>query len=120
MLFRSENAPLPDVLLIDGGRGHLNAARKVLKSLDVELPLVLGLAKKEEEIYLPGRRAMKLDATSGALRLLQHVRDEAHRFAQHYHHLLRSKKAFARTLTRTRKAPRSRGKTRKHPGSDRN
>jgi excinuclease ABC subunit C len=58
-------------------------------------PALLGLAKQNEEIYLPGRSGpIVLGRRSFSLRLLQSVRDEAHRFAQHYHHMLRSKKAF--------------------------
>lgn len=110
------DAPLPDVLVIDGGRGHLNVALKALRALDVEVPLVLGLAKKEEEIYISARRRpMRLERTSGALKLLQHVRDEAHRFAQHYHHLLRRKKTFARVLGPTTKLASGAAKKRKKP-----
>ena len=61
--------------------------------LGVEPPAVISLAKKEEEIYRPGEaEPIRLSRNSAALRLLQYVRDEAHRFAQHYHHLLRRKK----------------------------
>ena len=83
----------PDVLLIDGGQGQLNAAREVLQLLGVEPPCLISLAKREEEIYRPGAdEPMRLSRHSAALRLLQYVRDEAHRFAQHYHHLLRRKR----------------------------
>jgi excinuclease ABC subunit C len=88
-----ETVPLPDILLIDGGIGQLNAAREVLESMGVEMPCLLSLAKRDEEIYRPGLdEPLRLSRHSGALRLLQSVRDEAHRFAQHYHHLLRKKK----------------------------
>ncbi len=90
-----EGEPLPDVLLIDGGAGHLASALAVLDPLGARPMLVLGLAKEKEEIYLPGRaEPVKLERRSPALRLLMHVRDEAHRFAQHYHHLLRHKRTF--------------------------
>jgi excinuclease ABC subunit C len=83
----------PDVLLIDGGQGQLNAAREVLQLLGVEPPCLISLAKREEEIYRPGAEApLRLSRHSAGLRLLQYVRDEAHRFAQHYHHLLRRKR----------------------------
>jgi excinuclease ABC subunit C len=83
----------PDILLIDGGKGQLNAAVQAFRMLGVEPPTVISLAKKEEEIYRPGETApIVLSRNSAALRLLQFVRDEAHRFAQHYHHLLRRKK----------------------------
>ena len=83
----------PDILLIDGGKGQLNAALDAFKMLGVEPPTVISLAKQEEEIFRPGQsEPLRLERRSAALRLLQSVRDEAHRFAQHYHHLLRRKK----------------------------
>lgn len=82
----------PDILLIDGGKGQLNAALAAFRDIDVRPPTLLSLAKQEEEIFLPGEtESLKLSRHSFALRLLQYVRDEAHRFAQHYHHLLRKK-----------------------------
>jgi len=92
---KEEGEPMPDVLLIDGGAGHLASALSVLDSLGARPMLVLGLAKEEEELHLPGRaEPVKLERRAPALRLLMHVRDEAHRFAQHYHHLLRRKRTF--------------------------
>jgi excinuclease ABC subunit C len=83
----------PDLLLIDGGRGQLNAALEAFRVLGIEPPALLSLAKREEEIYRPGEaEPLRLSRHSAALRLLQYVRDEAHRFAQHYHHILRRKK----------------------------
>jgi excinuclease ABC subunit C len=91
-LARSEDV-LPDIVLIDGGKGQLNAALDAFRVVGVEPPALLSLAKREEEIYLPGEaEPVKLSRHAAALRLLQYVRDEAHRFAQHYHHLLRQKK----------------------------
>ncbi len=88
-----EDAPFPDILLIDGGKGQLNAARDAFALLGIEPPILLSLAKREEEIYRPGdAEPIRLSRHAAALRLLQYVRDEAHRFAQHYHHLLRRKK----------------------------
>ncbi|MGD0596926.1 MAG: excinuclease ABC subunit UvrC [Sedimentisphaerales bacterium] len=104
----------PDLILIDGGLGQLHAAENALKQLlTAEHPTSLryagqaaenaekldiklaGIAKREEELYLQGsRRPLKLSRHSPALKLLQYVRDEAHRFAQHYHHLLRRKTMF--------------------------
>jgi len=85
--------PLPDILLIDGGKGQLHAARDVLRDAGIHPPCLISLAKREEEIFTPDDpEPIRLGRHSVALRLLQHVRDEAHRFAQHYHHLLRSKK----------------------------
>lgn len=82
----------PDLLLIDGGKGQLNAAIAAMRAIEIEPPMTISLAKREEEIFLPGESEPKrLSRNSFALRLLQYVRDEAHRFAQHYHHLLRKK-----------------------------
>lgn len=84
--------PLPDVLLIDGGKGQLHAAMAVLREMERRPAVVLALAKREEEIHLPdSAEPLRLSRHSVALRLLQYVRDEAHRFAQHYHHLLRKR-----------------------------
>ncbi len=83
----------PDLLLIDGGKGQLNAALDAFTVLGIEPPALISLAKREEEIYRPGEAdPLKLSRHSAALRLLQYVRDEAHRFAQHYHHLLQRKR----------------------------
>jgi excinuclease ABC subunit C len=88
-----EETPFPDVLLIDGGKGQLNAALDAFAVLGLDPPVLLSLAKREEEVYRPGdSEPLRLSRHSAALRLLQYVRDEAHRFAQHYHHLLRRKK----------------------------
>jgi excinuclease ABC subunit C len=85
----------PDLLLIDGGRGQLAAAMAAFRDQEITPPALLSLAKREEEIYLPDRaEPLQLSRHSYALRLLQYVRDEAHRFAQHYHHLLRRKNSF--------------------------
>jgi excinuclease ABC subunit C len=90
---RDEDHPRPDILLIDGGMGQLNAALEAFRMLHVEPPCLLSLAKREEEIYRPGdEEPLRLSRHAAALRLLQYVRDEAHRFAQHYHHILRRKK----------------------------
>ena len=90
-----EGESFPDLLLIDGGKGQLNAAMDALNSLDIVPPFTLSLAKREEEVFLPGEsEPHRLSRHSFALRLLQYVRDEAHRFAQHYHHLLRKKSTF--------------------------
>jgi excinuclease ABC subunit C len=87
-----EMETFPDILLIDGGRGQLNAALAAFRDIEVTPPTILSLAKREEEVYLPDLPdPLKLSRHSFALRLLQYVRDEAHRFAQHYHHILRRK-----------------------------
>ena len=88
----AESDALPDILLIDGGKGQLHAALSALDALGVRPATVLSLAKREEEVYVAGGdEPLRLSRHSYALRLLQYVRDEAHRFAQHYHHLLRKR-----------------------------
>jgi excinuclease ABC subunit C len=83
----------PDILLIDGGKGQLNAALEAFGVLELTPPVMVSLAKREEEIYRPGEsEPIRLSRSAPALRLLQYVRDEAHRFAQRYHHTLRRKK----------------------------
>ena len=90
-----EGSPPPDILLIDGGKGQLAAALDALESLGVEAPCVISLAKREEEVFVPGQsEPLRLSRDSYSLRLLEYVRDEAHRFAQHYHHLLRGKRTL--------------------------
>lgn len=89
------NNPPPDVLLIDGGKGQLHAALAALERAACRPGLVISLAKRDEEIYVPDQdEPLKLSRRSFALRLLQSVRDESHRFAQHYHHMLRRKSTF--------------------------
>ncbi len=89
---KQEEEVFPDLLLIDGGRGQLHAALQALRSLQCPPVAVVALAKRQEELYLPERKEpLRLRRSSFALRLLQYVRDEAHRFAQHYHHILRRK-----------------------------
>jgi len=88
-----EEEVFPDILLIDGGKGQLNAALEAFRVLGLEPPCLISLAKREEEVYRPGdAEPLHLSRHAAALRLLQYVRDEAHRFAQHYHHILRRKK----------------------------
>jgi excinuclease ABC subunit C len=84
---------LPDLIIVDGGKGQLSAACSELQRLGLhELPII-GLAKEHEEIYRPGRAMpLRLPMDSGALRLLQRIRDEAHRFANTYHQLLMKKR----------------------------
>jgi excinuclease ABC subunit C len=82
----------PDILLVDGGRGQFNAARKAFERLGCDPPILLSLAKRDEELYFSeDEDPLTLGRRSYALRLLQYVRDESHRFAQHYHHILRRK-----------------------------
>jgi excinuclease ABC subunit C len=80
---------LPDLIIVDGGKGQLSSACKELQRLGLHEVPIIGLAKEFEEIYRPGRpMPMRLPEDSGALKLLQRIRDEAHRFANGYHSLL--------------------------------
>jgi len=80
---------------VDGGIGQLRKAMEAFRALDIRPPLVLSLAKKEELVYVMDRdKPLRLSRRSYSLRLLQYVRDEAHRFAQHYHHILRRKRTL--------------------------
>jgi excinuclease ABC subunit C len=91
----ADERPLPDLLVIDGGKGQLGAASQAVRELDMEIPLA-SLAKREEEIFLPQQqRALRLSPRSPSLRLLQRARDEAHRFAVAYSR----KRRTARTVT---------------------
>lgn len=88
-----DDSPLPDVIMIDGGKGQLNAAKAALANLTAAPPCLISLAKREEEIFrVDEAEPLRLSRSSAALRLLQSIRDEAHRFAQHYHHLLRRRR----------------------------
>jgi excinuclease ABC subunit C len=85
----------PDLVLIDGGLGHLRAAEKALAEMKAPAVKIASIAKRQEEIYLQdSNKPLKLPSNSPARKLLQYVRDEAHRFAQHYYHILRSKKVL--------------------------
>ena len=87
--------PFPDLIIIDGGKGQLNAATEALFELGVTEQDIVGLAKKQEEVFLPGNSTPSLlPRRSQALHLLQSVRDEAHRFAVTYHRKLRAKRSL--------------------------
>jgi len=88
----NQSEVFPDIVLIDGGKGQLNAAVAAFRDQQVQPPTLISLAKRDEEIFRPGEsESLRLSRHAFALRLLQYVRDEAHRFAQHYHHMLRKK-----------------------------
>jgi excinuclease ABC subunit C len=90
---------MPDLILIDGGKGHLNAALEILKELGLYSIPTASLAKEKEEVFIPGRsESLDIPRTSAALYLLQRVRDEAHRFALGYHQKLRHKYSIASAL----------------------
>lgn len=94
-----DKGPLPNLILIDGGKGQLSAALKVFKKLSVIDQPVIGLAKRLEEIFVPGLAdPQTLPKSSASLRLLQRVRNEAHRFAIDYHRRLRKKRTVSSCL----------------------
>ncbi len=96
---QSKFAKFPDLLLIDGGKGQLSAVGEVLAELGLSHLPRIGLAKQEEEIYLPGQEEpIRLARRSEALKLLQRVRDESHRFAITYHKSLRDQRTVASSL----------------------
>lgn len=96
-----EKKALPDMILVDGGKGQLNAARGVLEYLGLSHLPIVSLAKKEEIIFTPSRKkGIRLERTSPALKLFQNIRDEAHRFALSFHRLRREKRSFESRLDR--------------------
>lgn len=94
-----EKKALPDLILVDGGKGQLNAAKKSLERLRLGKLSLISLAKKEEIIFTPAhKQGLRLERTSPALKLFQNIRDEAHRFAISFHRLRREKKSFESPL----------------------
>ncbi|HEY0304592.1 MAG TPA: excinuclease ABC subunit UvrC, partial [Longimicrobiales bacterium] len=94
-----EELPIPDLAVIDGGKGQLSAARQAAVDVGAQDVAFIGLAKREEEIYLAGRSdPIRLPRTSAPLRLLQRVRNEAHRFANTYNSKLRTKRTLRSEL----------------------
>jgi excinuclease ABC subunit C len=90
---------LPDLVVIDGGKGQLSAAQEALASLQLSELAIVSLAKREEEIFVPGRtESVRLPRRSNALRMLQQARDEAHRFAITYQRLRRAKRTVTSEL----------------------
>ncbi len=95
----NENLPLPDLIVIDGGKGQVKAAHDILTALGLNNLPVIGLAKRNEEIFLPGFSApVVLPETSEALKVVQAVRDETHRFATGFNTKLREKDIFLSEL----------------------
>ena len=89
-----ERSTLPDLIMVDGGRGRLRAAVRETRDLGLTIP-VIALAKKEEQVYMQGHaHPLPIDRKERASLFLQEIRDEAHRFAVAYHRLLRKKKSI--------------------------
>jgi excinuclease ABC subunit C len=95
----AEQKPLPDLIIVDGGKGQLSSALAILKELNITGQPIIGLAKRLEEVFFPGLSdAQTLPKTSSSLRLLQQIRDEAHRFAITFHRERRKKRTIASEL----------------------
>jgi excinuclease ABC subunit C len=113
------NELYPHIILIDGGLGQLHAAMDVFKTMDVKPPMVISLAKKEELVYVQAKHEpIRLPRNHLGLKMLQYLRDEAHRFAQHYHHILRRKSTLEEDVKQGRRPPRAR--KRKEPAAEGN
>jgi len=102
-LLEREGNPLPDLFLIDGGKGQLSAVKAVLdKELDVSYGLA-SLAKREEEVFVPGQNdPVDFKGHLKARHLLQRLRDESHRFAVGYHRMMRDRQAVTSLLTKVK------------------
>lgn len=95
-----EHQPLPDLIMVDGGKGQLSSAVEILNNLGFKDYNIIGLAKRLEEVFLPDKFDPELiPKTSSGLKLLQQVRDEAHRFAITFHRERRSKRIIKSELT---------------------
>jgi excinuclease ABC subunit C len=96
---RDEGDPMPDLMVIDGGKGQLNAAVEAARALELERIPIVSLAKREEEVFLPGRGdSLRLSRRSPSLRLLQRARDEAHRFGLAYNRKRRTRRTITSEL----------------------
>ncbi len=97
---KEENLPLPDLIMVDGGKGQLSSAVEVLNEIGFSNYNIIGLAKRLEEVFLPGQSdPASIPKTSSGLKLLQQVRNEAHRFAITFHRSRRSKRTIKTELT---------------------
>jgi excinuclease ABC subunit C len=97
----TEGKPLPDLVVIDGGKGQLGAAEDALRALGLDDLPVVSLAKRDEEVFLPGRsEPLRLSRRSPGLRLLQQARDESHRFAVTYNRKRRTMRTVTSELLR--------------------
>ncbi len=96
---KEENLKFPDLIMVDGGKGQLSSAVEILNELGFNNYNIIGLAKRLEEVFFPGiPDAQNIPKTSSSLKLLQHIRDEAHRFAITFHRDRRSKRTFTTEL----------------------
>lgn len=97
--FSSDSWHMPDLVLIDGGKGHLNAARAAMQEMGVDFIPTISLAKENEEVFIPGEsKPVILPKSSPGLQLLQRIRDEAHRFAISYFTRVRRRQTFSSAL----------------------
>jgi excinuclease ABC subunit C len=88
----ANNEAMPNLIIIDGGKGQLNFALEELRKLNLRIPII-SIAKREEEVFVPGLpNPLPIDKKDKSLNLIREIRDEAHRFAIKYNRLLRSKK----------------------------
>lgn len=95
-----ENEHFPDLIIVDGGKGQLSSAVEILDELGIKDQPIIGLAKRLEEIFFPGiSESQSIPKTSSSLKLIQHLRDEAHRFAITFHRLRRDKRTLQTELT---------------------
>jgi len=95
-----ENEQFPDLIIVDGGKGQLSSAVEILDNLGVKDQQIIGLAKRLEEVFFPGiSESQSIPKTSSSLKLIQHVRDEAHRFAITFHRSRRDKRTLQTELT---------------------
>ena len=97
---KEEDEPLPDLIMVDGGKGQLSSAMEILEDLGFKKYQIIGLAKRLEEVFFPGiSEAQTIPKTSSSLKLLQHLRDEAHRFAITFHRKRRDGRTLQTELT---------------------
>jgi excinuclease ABC subunit C len=97
---KNNNEPFPDLIILDGGKGQLSSAVEILNHLEIKQYNIIGLAKRLEEVFFPGKQeAESIPKTSSGLKLLQQIRDEAHRFAVTFHRHRRSKRTIKTELT---------------------
>jgi excinuclease ABC subunit C len=95
-----ENEQFPDLIIVDGGKGQLSSAIEILNELGVKDQPIIGLAKRLEEVFIPGiSESQSIPKTSSSLKLIQHIRDEAHRFAITFHRSRRDKRTLQTELT---------------------